>query len=116
MKTVYYLKTCGTNRKIMAPLDLSGWNLREIKTEPITEKELEEMYKIAGSYEALFSRKSSQIKARGIDLKSLKEGDYKKLLLEHYTFLKRPVFLTDDKIFIGNDKSNLEKLNAFLGE
>lgn len=116
MKTVYYLKTCGTNRKIMAPLDLSGWNLREIKNEPVSEKELEEMYKIAGSYEALFSRKSSQIKARGIDLKSLKEGDYKKLLLEHYTFLKRPVFLTDDKIFIGNDKSNLEKLNAFLGE
>lgn len=116
MKTVYYLKTCGTNRKIMAPLDLSGWNLREIKTEPVTEGELDEMYKIAGSYEALFSRKSSQIKARGIDLKSLKEEDYKKLLLEHYTFLKRPVFLTDDKIFIGNDKSNLEKLNAFLGE
>lgn len=116
MKTVYYLKTCGTNRKIMAQLDLSGWNLREIKTEPVTEEELDEMYKIAGSYEALFSRKSSQIKARGIDLKSLKEEDYKKLLLEHYTFLKRPVFLTDDKIFIGNDKSNLEKLNAFLGE
>lgn len=116
MKTVYYLKTCGTNRKIMAPLDLSGWNLREIKTEPVTEEELDEMYKIAGSYEALFSRKSSQIKARGIDLKSLKEEDYKKLLLEHYTFVKRPVFLTDNKIFIGNDKSNLEKLNAFLGE
>ena len=115
MKTVYYLKTCGTNRKIMAPLDLSGWNLREIKTEPVTEEELDEMYKKAGSYEALFSRKSSQIKARGIDLKSLKEEDYKKLLLEHYTFLKRPVFLTDDKIFIGKDKSNLEKLNAFFG-
>ncbi|AZI22557.1 arsenate reductase family protein [Chryseobacterium taklimakanense] len=108
MKTVYYLKTCGTNRKIMAPLDLSDWNLREIKTEPVTEEELDEMYKMAGSYEALFSRKSSQIKARGIDLKSLKEEDYKKLLLEHYTFLKRPVFLTEDKIFIGNDKSNLE--------
>lgn len=115
MKTVYYLKTCGTNRKIMAPLDLCGWNLREIKTEPVTEEELDEMYKMAGSYEALFSRKSSQIKARGIDLKSLKEEDYKKLLLEHYTFLKRPVFLTDEEIFIGNDKSNLEKLNAFFG-
>lgn len=114
MKTVYYLKNCGTNKKIMAPLDLSGWNLREIKTEPITEEELDEMHKMAGSYEALFSRKSSQIKARGIDLKSLKEKDYKKLLLEHYTFLKRPVFITDQEIFIGNDKSNLEKLNEFF--
>lgn len=114
MKTVYYLKTCGTNKKIMASLDLSGWNLREIKTEPITEEELDEMHKKAGSYEALFSRKSSQIKARGIDLKSLKEEDYKKLLLEHYTFLKRPVFITDQEIFIGNDKSNLENLNEFF--
>lgn len=114
MKTAYYLKTCGTNKKIMAPLDLSGWNLREIKTEPITEDELDEMHKMAGSYEALFSRKSSQIKAREIDLKSLKEKDYKKLLLEHYTFLKRPVFITNQEIFIGNDKSNLEKLNEFF--
>lgn len=114
MKTVYYLKTCGTNKKIMTPLDLSGWNLREIKTEPITEEELDGMHKMAGSYEALFSRKSSQIKAQGIDLKSLKEEDYKKLLLEHYTFLKRPVFITDQEIFIGNDKSNLEKLNEFF--
>lgn len=114
MKTAYYLKTCGTNKKIMAPLDLSGWKLREIKTEPITEEELDEMYKKAGSYEALFSRKSSQIKAREIDLKSLKEKDFKKLMLEHYTFLKRPVFITDQEIFIGNDKSNLEKLNEFF--
>lgn len=114
MKTVFYLKTCGTNKKIMSPLDLSGWNLREIKSEPVTEKELDEMYKKAGSYEALFSRKSTQIKQRGIDVKSLKEKDFKKLLLEHYSFLKRPVFITDNEIFIGNEKANLEKLNEFF--
>ncbi len=114
MKTVYYLKTCGTNKKIMAPLNLSDWNLREIKSEPVSEKELDEMYKIAGSYEALFSKKSTQIKPRGIDLKTLTEREYKKLLLDHYSFLKRPVFITDDAIFIGNDKANLEKLNEYF--
>lgn len=115
MKKVFYLKTCGTNKKIMAPLDLSDWELREIKSSPITEEELDEMYKLAGSYEALFSRKSTQIKARELDVKSLKEKDFKKLILDHYSFLKRPVFVTDKKIFIGNEKDNLQSLNAYFG-
>lgn len=114
MKKVFYLKTCGTNRKIMAPLDLTGWELREIKSQPITEEELAEMYAKTHSYEALFSKKSTQLKARNIDLKALTEKDFHKLLLEHYSFLKRPVFLTDDAIFAGNEKDNLEKLNEYF--
>ncbi|UOE41812.1 arsenate reductase family protein [Chryseobacterium suipulveris] len=114
MKKVFYLKTCGTNKKIMADKDLSDWELREIKSEPITKDELAEMYAKTKSYEALFSKKSTQIKARGIDVKSLQEKDFKKLLLDHYSFLKRPVFITDKEIFVGNDKSNLENLTEFF--
>lgn len=114
MKSVFYLKTCSTCTKILKQFDLSEWQLREIKSEPITAKELEEMYRLAGSYEALFSKKSSQIKLQDIDVKTLQEEDFRNLLLQHYTFLKRPVFLTDREIFIGNDKKNLEKLNAFF--
>lgn len=99
----------------MTPFDLTDWELREIKSTPITEDELQEMYQLAGSYEALFSRKSTQIKARGIDVKSLGEDDFKALLLDHYSFLKRPVFVTEKEIFIGNEKSNLEKLDTFFG-
>jgi arsenate reductase len=38
------------------------------------------------------------------DLKNqdLSEEDYKNYILEHYTFLKRPVIIVDDQIFIGN--------------
>lgn len=100
----------------MKEFDLSAWELREIKTEPISEKELDEMYKLSGSYEALFSKKSTQIKLRGIDVKTLKEMDFKALILDQYTFLKRPVFLTEKEIFIGSDKKNLENLNAFFGK
>lgn len=114
MKKVFYLKTCGTNRKIMADKDLSDWELREIKSEPITKDELAEMYAKTKSYEALFSKKSTQIKAREIDVKSLQEKDFKKLLLDHYSFLKRPVFITDEEIFVGNDKENLENLTEFF--
>ena len=114
MKKVFYLKTCGTNKKIMTPLDLSDWELREIKSNPVTENELEEMYEKTKSYEALFSKKSTQIKERGIDVSSLKEQDFKKLILDHYSFLKRPVFITDKEVFAGSDKKNLENLNAFF--
>lgn len=114
MKKVFYLKTCGTNKKIMTPLDLSDWELREIKSQPVTEAELEEMYDKTKSYEALFSKKSMQIKERGIDVSSLKEQDFKKLILDHYSFLKRPVFVTDKEVFAGSDKKNLENLNAFF--
>ncbi len=116
MKKVFYLKTCGTNKKIMQPLDLSDWELREIKSNPVTEDELEEMYEKTKSYEALFSKKSTQIKERGIDVSSLKEQDFKKLILDHYSFLKRPVFVTDKEVFAGSDKKNLENLNAFFGK
>ncbi|MGU3377405.1 arsenate reductase family protein [Chryseobacterium sp. M5A1_1a] len=114
MKKVFYLNTCDTCRKILAQFDLKKWELREIKKQPITKEELEEMYNITKSYDALFSRKSTQIKLRELDLKSLTESDFKELILDHYTFLKRPVFLTDKEIFVGNDKKNLEALREFF--
>ena len=114
MKKVFYLKSCGTCTKILKQFDLSDWELREIKSEPISAVELTAMYEKTKSYEALFSRRSTQIKAQNIDVKSLKEDDFKKLILEHYSFLKRPVFLTDKEIFVGNEKKNLEDLETFF--
>lgn len=99
----------------MAQLDLEGWTLREIKSQPITEQELDTMYQLAGSYEALFSKKSTQIRARGINVKSLKEEDFRGLILEHYSFLKRPVFIYHEDIFIGNSKATTELLHQKFG-
>ena len=115
MKKVFHLNTCDTCRKILAQFDLSDWEKREIRKEPITNEELDEMYQHTKSYEALFSRKSTQIKLRGLDVKSLTEKDFKDLILDHYTFLKRPVFITDKEIFIGNEKKNVEALKTFFG-
>lgn len=116
MKKVFYLKTCDTCLKILKKFNLKTWELREIKINPITEEELEEMYKLTNSYEALFSKKSTQIKLRELDLKTLQEDDFKVLLLDHYTFLKRPVFMTDKEIFIGNDKKNITELQNYFRE
>jgi arsenate reductase-like glutaredoxin family protein len=114
MKKVFYLKTCDTCLKILKQYNLQNWERREIKISPITEQELEDMYAISKSYEALFNKKSTQLKLQELDLKTLQENDFKELLMNHYTFLKRPVFLTDKEIFIGNDKANLEKLKQYF--
>ncbi|MCW4469292.1 hypothetical protein OGH69_09965 [Flavobacterium sp. MFBS3-15] len=116
MKKIFYLKTCDTCRKILKALpNTEGFTLREIKTEPITPEELAEMHRLAGSYEALFSRKATLYKERGLKDVQLTEADYKNLINEHYTFLSRPVIVDGDSIFVGNSKQNVEAAIAHLG-
>lgn len=100
---LYYLGTCTTCARIMKDIPkLKSFTLREIKGEPITPAELDAMKKLAGSYEALFSRVALKYRALGLNTKKLTEKDYRKYILEEYTFLKRPVMIIGDRIFIGN--------------
>ena len=103
MNKIYYLASCDTCRKIIKSLPKDN-NLvfHDIKQNPITEAELEEMYQLAGSYEALFSKKAQLYKSMDLKNKNLTEADFKKYILEHYTFISRPVFIIDEKIYIGN--------------
>jgi arsenate reductase len=107
MKKVFYLSTCDTCRRILKQLNLKekGFILQDIKTEKITESQIEELENLAGSYEALFSRTSRKYKENDLDKVSLDEKTYKKLILDEYTFLKRPVIVFQRKIFIGNSKN-----------
>jgi arsenate reductase-like glutaredoxin family protein len=98
----------------MSEFELTDFEQREIKSKAVSEEELQKMYDLSNSYEALFSKKSTQIKERNIDVKSLQEEDFKKLILEDYRFLKRPVFINNQEIFIGSDKKNIELLREKL--
>jgi len=105
---IYYLASCDTCRKIIKSLPKSvDLVYHDIKQDPITESELEYMKTLSGSYEALFSRKAQLYKSLDLKNKSLTEEDYKKYILEHYTFLSRPVFIINDKIYIGNSQQNM---------
>ncbi len=89
--------------------------MQNIKEEKISAAQLEEMKKKAGSYEALFSRRAIKYKEMGLKDRQLAEKDYKKLILDEYTFLKRPVVLYRDRIFIGSEKKNVQALKEALG-
>jgi len=84
--------------------------MQDIKTDTITPPQLEEMKKMAGSYEALFSRRAIKYKEWGLKNMQLAEKDYRNYILKEYTFLKRPVVIVDDEIFVGSEKKNVAAL------
>jgi arsenate reductase len=114
MKKIYFLKTCDTCTRILKSINLDGFILQEIKTEPITVAQLEEMVALSSSYESLFSRRAKKYKQMDLKNQSLTESDYRQLILDEYTFLKRPVIIIDKEIFIGNSKKNVEALQEKL--
>lgn len=115
MKKIYHLSTCDTCQKIIKQLQpLDHYELQDIKTNAITAAQLTEMYTLAGSYESLFSKRARLFREKGLHEKSLSENEYKNLILEHYTFLKRPVIISGDQIFIGNSKKVVSAAQEFI--
>jgi arsenate reductase len=116
MKKIFYLSTCDTCKRIIKELQLNekGFLFQDIKTDKITSAQLDDLKKTAGSYETLFSRVSRQYKERQLANVSLTETDYKKLILEEYTFLKRPVIVFENELFIGNSKETISKAKAII--
>jgi len=117
MRAFYYLSNCSTCKKILQNLSLPQTIQRvDIKKNPLNEATLKMLYNLSGSYESLFSKRAQLYKARNLKEKNLTEEDYKNLLLEHYSFLKRPVLCFDNNIFIGNSPKVVATAQAFLNE
>ncbi|MDD7915812.1 arsenate reductase family protein [Polaribacter ponticola] len=115
MKKVYFLQTCDTCRRILKEVNTDGFERQEIKANNITVTQLDEMHQLSGSYEALFNKRAKLYKAMDLKNQTLSETDYKQYLLDEYTFLKRPVFIVEEEIFIGNSKKVVEKLKEKIG-
>lgn len=108
MKKIYHLKTCTTCKRFLDKLQLPpDVVLQNVKSQPVTAAELDQLKALSGSYESLFSRKSKLYTEMGLKNETLSEADYRHYILDHYTFLKRPVCVIDEKIFIGPSEENL---------
>ena len=109
MHKIYHLSSCNTCQRIIKELELPlGFKLQDIKSSPITEPQLSHLKELAGDYKSLFSRRARLYNQRNLKEQPLTESDYKELILEHYTFLKRPIILIENNIFIGNSKKTIE--------
>ena len=116
MKKIFYLSTCSTCSKIMKNLPLEKFELQDIKTQPITNADLKMMRQRADSYQSLFSRRAMKFRALGLNQLTLTEEDYKNWILKEYTFLKRPVVIIDDEIFIGSAKGTIAQLHEGIDQ
>jgi arsenate reductase len=115
MKKVYFLQTCDTCRRILKEVNIDGFERQEIKANPVNVAQLDKMHQISGSYEALFNKRAKLYKAMDLKNQTLSEADYRQYILNEYTFLKRPVFILGDEIFIGNSKKVVEDLKERIG-
>lgn len=116
MNKVYYLSSCSTCKRIIKDLKLEehDFQFQDIKSEPIEGPQLDIIFQQSGSYEALFNKRARKYRALGLHEKDLSEEDFRDLILEEYTFLKRPVIQIGDNFYIGNAKSVLEEVKQQL--
>ena len=113
----FYMSNCSTCKRILNELSLpDDVALIDIKKEPITPLQLQELYQLTGVYETLINKRAQLFKKQNIDSQNLSESVAKNLLLDHYTFLKRPVLVYREKIFVGNRKSEVAAAKKWLNE
>ncbi len=112
MKKIYHLGNCTTCQEIIKAtgIDKKGFEMQDIKFEKITPAQIDQMKAMTGNYESLFSRRAMKYKEWKLKEKQLSEKDYRRYILEEYTFLKRPVVIISDKIFVGSSTKNVEAL------
>ena len=108
-KRIFHLSTCNTCKRILSELNFDdSVQLIDVKTAPIGAEDLEELRTISGSYESLFNRRSRLYQSKGLKGKTLSEDEIKGFILEHYTFLKRPIIQVGNDLFIGNSKAAVQ--------
>ena len=109
MKKIYHLSNCNTCQKIISQINPSEETiLQDIKIENIDATTLDWLKDKVGSYEALFSKRAIKYRSLGLNEMNLTEEDYRKYILEEYTFLKRPFMINGENVFIGNAKKDVE--------
>lgn len=96
MKKVLYLSTCNTCKRILLGVNTDGFELQDTKRQPASKDDVEYLRKHVNSYEDLINRRAQLWQKRGLKNQKLSEEDFKNLLLEHYSFIKRPIFIDGD--------------------
>lgn len=110
MKRIYHLSSCSTCIRILKQINPSSdVELIDIKATNIDAETLDWIAKKAGSYEALFSKRAMKYKSMGLNSMDLSEADYRKYMLEEYTFLKRPFMINGEEVFIGNAQKTVDE-------
>ncbi len=117
MRKIWYLSSCSTCAGIIKELGgLESFEKQDIKEDNISAEDLDWLKGKAGSFEALFSKRALKYKEWGLNKKQLTEKDYRDYILQEYTFLKRPVIVDGEDIFVGNAKSVVQAAKQMMND
>ena len=109
------MSTCNTCQRIIGELNgLEGFEFVDVKLNNIQEDVLDMLADKKGSYEALFNRRAQKYRSMELASKALTESDYRRLILEEYTFLKRPVLIMGTDVFVGNSKKEVQRAKQVI--
>lgn len=82
--------------------NLHEYELIDLKKELIDEISLDFLFSKTNSYEKLFNKRAQKYKSEIIKNNIKKDLDFRKLILDEYTFLKRPILIDGNQIKIEN--------------
>lgn len=102
--TFYWLPTCSTCQKAKGYLERHGlrdFELRDIKENPLSRAEVEELAKLVGGAGELFSRRAVKYRELKLNERELSDDEMLDLMAQEYTFLKRPVLVHKGKAIAG---------------
>ena len=109
----YILPACSTCQRIMKEVNWQG-EIHDIKADGVPAELLDKIAEEQGGYEAVFSKRAMKYRSLGLHEQVLTEADMRSWILKEYTFLKRPVLVLKDTIFVGNSKKVVTAAKSFL--
>ncbi len=110
---VYGLPYCTTCQRAMQYLQERGvtvQSFRDVKTQPLTRGEVEDLARKVGGADRLFSRRAMKYRQMGLHEQQLSEDDLLRLMMEEYTFVTRPVIVRGDRATAGFSAKRVDEL------
>lgn len=100
----------------MTDVGVENMEQQDIKTNPINEKQYDELRALVDTPKELLNTRARKLRDLNLSEEDYTDQKLKALILDEYTFLKRPAFTDGKRLFIGNSKKTVEALKKYLIE
>ncbi len=112
----YWLPNCSTCQKAKGWLERRGVKIavmRDIKENPLTREEVEDLAKILGGPAELFSKRAIKYRELKLNEREVPPAEMLDLMTDEYTFLKRPIMVIGNHATAGFFEKSFD---SFLNE
>lgn len=102
--TMFWLPHCTTCQKAVKYLEQKGCviaKFRDIKHDPLSRSDVKRLTKLVGGADELFSRRARKYREMNLSDRELSPDEMIQLMVDEYTFIKRPVLVCDGQATAG---------------